>query len=63
MAGKCDAVLFGTTVQADVAGMSPRFNRVTEVTLWTAAEAPPGGRLRVDALRRMIDATPGPIGP
>lgn len=63
MAGKCDGVLLATTAQADVAGMSPRFNRVTEVTLWTVAEAPPGSHLRVDALRRMVDANPGPAGP
>ncbi len=63
MAGKCDGVLLATTAQADVAGMSPRFNRVTEVTLWTVAEATPGSHLRVDALRRMVDANPGPTGP
>ncbi len=62
MAEKCDGVLLATTVQADIAGMLPRFNRVTEVTLWTVAEAPSEGRLRVDALRRMVDANPCFIG-
>lgn len=55
MAGKCDGVLLATTAQADVAGMSPRFNRVTEITLWTVQEASPGAHLRIDAMRRLIN--------
>lgn len=63
MAGRCDGVLLATTVQADVEAMSPRFNRVTEVTLWTVTGASPGSRLRVGALRQMVDGTFGPKGP
>lgn len=59
MAGKCDGVLLATTAQADIEGMSPRFNRVTEVTLWTVTEAGLGVQLRVQALRRLIDGGPG----
>lgn len=55
MDGKCDGVLLATTAQADVADMSPRFNRVTEFTLWTVAEASAGAHLRVSALRRLVD--------
>ena len=55
MASKCDGVLLATTVQADVEAMSPRFNRVTEVTLWTVAEAPPGAHLRIAALREFVE--------
>lgn len=58
MAGKCDGVLLSTTAQADVAGMSPRFNRVTEVTMWTVREAPAGAHMRIDALRRLVEANP-----
>lgn len=38
MSGACDAILLATAVQADIEGMSPRFNRVTEFTLWTVNE-------------------------
>lgn len=58
MAGKCDGVLLATTAQADVEGMSPRFNRVTQITLWTVEGAQPGAKLRIDALRRLVDANP-----
>lgn len=60
MASKCDGVLLATTAQADVKGMSPRFNRVTEVTLWTVEGAPPAAKLRIDALRRLVDTNPQP---
>jgi len=56
LAGKCDGVLLSTTAQADVKGMSPRFNRVTEVTMWTVESAPPGAHIRIAALRRLIEA-------
>jgi len=58
MAGKCDGVLLATTTQADIQAMSPRFNRVTEVTLWTVNEAQPGVHVRINALRRFIDGKP-----
>ena len=58
LAGKCDGVLLSTTAQADVEGMSPRFNRVTEVTMWTVDSAPPGAHIRIAALRRLIEAAP-----
>ena len=63
LAGRCDGVLLATAVQADVAGMSPRFNRVTEVTLWTVEGAPPGAKLRIDALRQLVDANPQRANP
>lgn len=55
MSGRCDGVLLATTAQADIAGMSPRFNRVTEFTLWTVTEAGAGVHLRIGALRQLID--------
>lgn len=58
LAGKCDGVLLSTTAQADVEGMSPRFNRVTEVTMWTVESAPPGAHLRTAALQRLIQGSP-----
>ena len=58
---RCDGVLLSITAQADVEGMSPRFNRVTEVTLWTVENAPPGAQLRTAALNRLVNElkTPG----
>lgn len=55
LAGKCDGVLLATTVQADIEAMSPRFNRVMEVTLWTVETAPPGAHLRIAALRGLVE--------
>lgn len=55
MSGGCDAILLATAAQADVEGMSPRFNRVTEFTLWTVREAGAGTHLRIAALRHLID--------
>ena len=61
LSGRCDGVLLSTTVQTDVEGMSPRFNRITEVTLWTVESAPPGAQLRTAALNRLVNRlkTPG----
>ncbi len=55
MRGRCDGVLLATTAQADIAGMSPRFNRITELTIWTVNEAEAGVHLRISALRQLID--------
>jgi len=55
MSGSCDAILLATAAQADIEGMSPRFNRVTEFTLWTVNEAAAGAHIRIEALRRLID--------
>lgn len=55
MKGQCDGVLLSTTSQADIAGMSPRFNRITELTLWTVSEANAGVHLRYAALRQLIE--------
>jgi hypothetical protein len=57
MKGRCDGILLATTAQADIAGMSPRFNRVMEVTLWTVAEAAPDVHLRLGALRWLVEAS------
>ena len=58
MSGRCDGILLATTAQADIEGMSPRFNRVTEVTLWTVVGASPGAQMRTAALNRLINAPP-----
>ncbi len=55
MAGRCDGVWISSCVQADIAGLSPSFNRVTENTLWTVAEAGFGPKIRIGALRGIID--------
>jgi hypothetical protein len=55
LAERCDGVLLATTAQADVEGMSPRFNRVTELTLWTVDGASPGAQMRIAALQRLIE--------
>jgi len=55
MSGGCDAILLATAAHADIEGMSPRFNRVTEFTLWTVNEAGAGTHIRIAALRRLID--------
>lgn len=61
LAEKCDGVLLATTAQADVEGMSPRFNRVTEVTLWTVDTASPGAHMRLAALKGAIEAAVGRV--
>lgn len=55
MSGGCDAILLATAAQADIEGMSPRFNRFTEFTLWTVNEAGAGSHVRIAALRRLIN--------
>ena len=55
MSGSCDAILLATAAQADIAGMSPRFNRVAQFTLWTVHEARAATHIRIAALRRLID--------
>ncbi|MBY4598673.1 hypothetical protein K3217_24470 [bacterium BD-1] len=55
MSGGCDAILLATAAQADIKGLSPRFNRVTQFTLWTVNEAAAGTHLRIAALHRLID--------
>lgn len=57
MAGKCDGVLLAATAHADVAAMSPRFNRVTEFTYWTVQGAGSGAQKRIAALRQLIDGS------
>jgi hypothetical protein len=58
MQGRCDGVLFATTVQADIQGMSPRFNRFAEFMLWTVAQVPMAARRRLEALQGMLSSTP-----
>lgn len=58
LSGGCDAILLATAVQADVEGMSPRFNRVTEFTLWSVNEAAAGTRARIASLHRLIGGSP-----
>jgi hypothetical protein len=57
MSGGCDAILLATAAQADIAGMSPRFNRITEFTLWTVNEAGIATHIRIAALRQLIDGS------
>jgi hypothetical protein len=59
IAGRCDGVWISTCVQANVAGLSPRFNRITENTLWTVAEACKGSVIRIGALRKIVDGIAG----
>jgi hypothetical protein len=54
MQGRCDGVLFATTVQADIQEMSPRFNRFAEYMLWTVAQAPESTRRRLESLHGLI---------
>jgi hypothetical protein len=58
MAGRCDGVWISSCVHADVEGLSPRFNRVTENTLWTVTGAGHGSALRLAALQVVVD---GPL--
>lgn len=55
MAGRCDGVWVSSCAHSDIGGMSPRFNRITENTLWTVNEAAIGTKIRLDAVRRTID--------
>lgn len=54
MDGRCDAVLVSSCAHADIRGVSPRFNRITEHTLWTVDDAGIGSRMRLDAFRRLL---------
>ena len=55
MASRCDGVWISSCVHADVEGLSPRFNRVTENTLWTVAGAGHGSAHRLQALQSVVD--------
>ncbi|MFL9996241.1 hypothetical protein PQR34_34610 [Paraburkholderia sediminicola] len=55
MDGKCDGIWVSSCVHADIAGLSPRFNRITESTLWTVTEARLATRLRIAELRHLLD--------
>jgi len=55
MAGRCDGVWVSSCAHSDIGGMSPRFNRITENTLWTGTEAGLGTKIRLDAVRRLVE--------
>lgn len=55
MAGRCDGVWISSCVHADLTGTSPRFNRVTESTLWTVSGAGLDSTIRLNELRSMMD--------
>lgn len=55
MAGRCDGVWVSSCAHSDIGGMSPRFNRITENTLWTVTEAGLGTKIRLDAVRRLVE--------
>jgi hypothetical protein len=55
MAGRCDGIWVSSCAHYDIAEMSPRFNRVTENTLWTVTEAGMGTKVRLDAIRRLVE--------
>lgn len=59
MAGRCDGVWISSCVHADVLGLSPRFNRVTENTLWTVSGARHGSAVRLAALQGVVDGARG----
>ena len=54
-AGKCDGVWISSCVHADIPGLSPRFNRVTETTIWTVAGATHGSPIRLGKLKSILD--------
>lgn len=56
LAGRCDGVWVSSSIHADVVGLSPRFNRITENTLWTVSKAGHATAIRLDALAQTIDA-------
>ncbi len=53
--GKCDGIWVSSCVHADIAGLSPRFNRITENTLWTVREAGLGPKIRLNEIRQWLD--------
>lgn len=53
---KCDGVLLATAVQGDIANLSPRFNRITEYTVWTIDDAELAAQRRLVALRDLIES-------
>lgn len=55
MAMRCDGVWISSCVHADVPGLSPRFNRITENTLWTVSTASPASAIRLGALKALIE--------
>ena len=59
MAGRCDGVWISSCVHADVADLSPRFNRITENTLWTVTDARRGSVVRLAALQGVVDRARG----
>lgn len=55
MAGQCDGVWVSSCAHSDIVEMSPRFNRITESTLWTVTEVGQGTKIRLDTLRRLVE--------
>jgi hypothetical protein len=54
-AGKCDGVWISSCVHADISGLSPRFNRVTQTTIWTLTGATHGSLIRLGKLKSILD--------
>lgn len=49
--GRCDGVLVATSVLADIADSSARFNNFLQVTIWTLSEMDVARRSRLDVVR------------
>lgn len=54
LAGRCDGILVSTSVVADIETLAPRFNLVSESTLWTVEGAGDGARARFAELRNIL---------
>jgi hypothetical protein len=62
VAGRCDGIWIWSCVHADVRGLSPRFNRITESTIWRLSSADHGAQSRIGKLKSVLDASRGPSG-
>ena len=49
--GRCDGVLVATSILADIANSSQRFNNFLQVTIWTLSEMDVARRSRLDVVR------------
>lgn len=52
--GRCDGVLISTAVLADLVNSKPRFNLITETTIWTLDSAEPQVKARFAELRKRL---------
>ncbi|KML14980.1 hypothetical protein WL94_36630 [Burkholderia cepacia] len=55
MVGRCDGILVSSCVRADIAEMSPQFNRITETTLWSESDAGLATGMRIAEFGSLLD--------